>query len=327
MITKLYPPVFILFLFFISCVDNSDEKKGGSGGGGGEGGGSEPTTELLDLNEENILGSWEVYFYTKAMHAPALDLNVKYRYTDDDGFSVTFEEGGVFYEKNVFGMTVIEGRYEFVKNEMTNKNDSIRFIFVDKKTGKETRNSAAVPYLYNNRFIYHSIYHGTTKEDNILFNVEDFKYYRNLERDPNYYPSDNPAFKKTSIDENELQGSWNLFKAEMRLDEEWLEVDKEKYGTITTFRIENGERIFDQYAPGNIFIRTGKYRIVDDVIDMYSNEKDPDTGEDFRSFQYWVRDWQTAAGGTEIMIEGFIDRNPENMLQEREKKSYHRKVN
>ena len=318
MSTKLYLLIFIPFFLITSCVDNSDEGKD-SGGGGGT-----VPQELLELNEENILGTWELYFYNKTIYAPALNLNTKYRYTDEDGFSITFKENGVFYEKNVFDMYTIEGEYEFVKNPVTNKNDSIKFHFDSNFTGKDTTTWVSIPYLYRNRFIYHSKYHGTSK--GYLFNVEDLKYYRNMERDPNYYPSDNPAFKKTLVNEDDLLGTWYLFKSEIRLDEVWSEGDTKAYGTLLIFSIENGERIFEHYAPNNQgLVRRGKYRIVDDVIHMYVVEDLGGGKTENKSFQYWVRDWKIT-GGTEIMIEGFTARYKENILQEVEERSYHRKV-
>lgn len=314
--TKLYLSISF-FIFLFGCVDNSDQIEGGGGG--------IPAVQL-ELNEENILGSWEVYFYTKRMNAPTLDISAKYRFPDTDGFSVTFEENGVYYEKNVFDMYTIKGRYEFVKNEQTLKNDSIRFYFKSKWTGEDTITSAAVPYLYDNRFVYISRYHGSIQ--GYAYNLEDMKYYRNLKKDPYYYPTDNPAFKKTLISEDDLLGTWYLFKSETRIDGDSFENGKEFYGSLTVFSKQGDKRIYELYTPGGQELsQRGEYRLVDDVIHMYTiGVKKGTTEPDTISSMYWIRDWSVTGGGTEIMTEGFEGRNKDNVLQEKEETSYHRKI-
>lgn len=319
--TKLYLILFLPLLFFVHCVDNGDEK-------GGE---SEPTQEEVPLNEQNILGQWEIYFFTKSMHAPSANLNAKYRYADEDGFSIGFEPNGVFYEKNVFDMEIIRGKYEFMRNKTTNKIDSLRFYdYKSLKTGKDTVTYASIPYLYKNRMVYLSRYYGTA--ENNLFNIEDLKYLRNMERDPHYYPKDNPAFKKSIIDEEDLLGTWFLFSSTETIDQETFDVthEKERYGTQTIFKIENGERIFELYFPDGVLSRKGKFRIVDDVIHLY-NERESDgkvtngVKEKNESFAYWVQRWYIT-GNNEIMEEGYTTRKKENVLQEFTTRTYHRKI-
>lgn len=316
--TKLYLLILFPFLTFLfSCVDNSDQIGGG-------GGGTIPDVQL-ELNEENILGTWEVYFTTKSMNAPALDINAKYRFPDEDGFSVTFEKDGVYYEKNVFDMYTIKGKYEFVKNAEGTKNDSIRFYYNSKYTGDDTISSAAIPYLYDNRFVYISRYHGSFQ--GYVYNLEDMKYYRNLEKAPNYYPEDNPAFKKKIINEDDLLGTWYLFKSETRIDGDSFEDLQEEYGSLTIFSKVGDKRIYEFYKRGKELTKRGEYRVVDDVIHMYSIVQGTDKVEpDTLSFMYWVRDWNVTGSGTEIMTEGFEGRNKDNVLQELQQTSYHRKI-
>ena len=310
--TKLYLLLFLPLVLLVSCIDNSDQK----------GGGTVPTDEQMPLNEQNILGEWEIYFYTKAMHAPTAKLEAKYRYADEDGFSIGFESNGVFYERNVFDMEVVRGKYEFVKNETNGNIERIKFYdYKSKWTGDDTTSYATIPYLYKNRMVYQSRYHGTASNHN--FNIEDLKYLRNLERDPHYYPKDNPAFKKSLIIEKELLGTWFLFKSTVGIDQEWFDETKDRYGTLTVFKIENGDRVFEMYFPDGELSRRGKYRIVDDVVHMYNIKEG--TENETESFAYWVQSW-TTTGTTEIMIEGYTTRKKENVLQEYSSMTYHRKV-
>lgn len=312
--TKLYILLILSLLFLASCIDNSDQT----------GGGPKPTDEQVPLNEENILGQWEIYFYTKSMHAPTAKLDAKYRYADEDGFSIGFEPNGIFYEKNVFGMEVVRGKYEFVKDKTTEKIEQIFFYdYKSKWTGDDTTSYATIPYLYKNRMVYRSLYHGTASNHN--FNIEDLKYLRNLERDPHYYPKDNPVFNKSLVNEDELLGTWFLFKSSEGIDQEWFDKTEDIYGTLTVFKIENGERIFESYFPDGPMSRRGKFRIVDDVIHMYNTTTDADGKEKNESFAYWVQSW-TTSGATEIMKEGHTTRKKENVLQEYSTMTYHRKV-
>lgn len=318
--TKLYL-FLILFLFsVVSCVDNSDEPSTPP----------PPPEEKLKLTEENLLGKWEIYYYFKYINSTSANISDDYRYPDEDGFSITFEKGGTFYEQNVFDVVVRKGTYEIEEEK-----EQVKFYFKSKKTGIDTTTIVNFPYIYDNRFVYQAAY--PKEREGHIFNIKDLKYCRNVEKAPDYYPSENPAFnKKDAIDESELLGTWILIQKRIRIDGKWLEeteADRLYYGTESVFEIKNGKRIFKQYHPnGKTRSEKGEYRIVDDVIHMYNVDtlivdKEKNTIKlDTVSFMYWVQDWTNkGTDEVEIIIEGFKERRDDSPQYAREEIAYHRK--
>lgn len=318
--TKLYL-FLILFLFsVVSCVDNSDEPSTPP----------PPPEEKLKLTEENLLGTWEIYYFFKNINSASANISDNYRYTDFDGFTTTFEKGGTFYEKNVFDIVVRKGTYEIDEEK-----EQVNFYFKSKNTGIDTTTTVNFPYIYNNRFVYQEIY--PIEREGHTFNVKDLKYCRNVERAPNYYPSENPAFdKKEIIDESELLGTWVLILKKTIVNGiplEETEADRLYYGTESVFEIKNGKRVFKQYHPNNkTGSENGEYRIVDDVVHMYNVDTIiVDTIKnivrlDTVSFMYWIQDWTNkGTDGAEIIIEGFRERRDDSPQYAREEKAYHRK--
>lgn len=301
-VTKL---IFLLTLTILaSCVKNNDEVK------------TKPSPEKVELTFKNIAGSWEIYFYTKSVVDAKTNVKSQYRFTEEDGYSVTFLEDGTYYENNVFGHRNISGKYligDFDADDKDKiweigplpgkKKNGVFMTYKTLKTKVDTTMRAEIPELYSDHFAYRDRYWGTTKDGKTTFLVEDIKYLRNLKKAPNYMP-EGKEFYKNNIDIQQLLGRWEFYNQFVIINgvrHEATDSVKAQFNRLyTVFKIENGLNIFEEYIikqnketlkDETVLNRNGEFKVIDDVVHMYNIYTDPNTKEKVvESFKLWIKE-------------------------------------
>ncbi len=339
MITK-YTTRLLLFitalLILTSCINNEDNPY------------TPPTPpEEVVLSNTTLAGKWEVYFFLKNLIPTNTNEPTLYRFTENDGFSVTFNEDGTYYEQNVFGHKTQSGEYRIgnYKNDDTTdiwvngptgtgKRDGIFLKFIGKSgkdgTGEDVKRypKLNVPTMFETNFTYSFKYNGTA--DNIKYNIEDSRFYRNVAKAPNFLPNE-PLFKKNNININELLGRWEFYKYEYLVNNSIKDTPtniQEKIGLMVVFRLEGNNRIFEEYLADGTPNRKGSFDIIDDVVNMFNTYTDPKTGKEvIENFKFWIKNpIYTNGNGQRIFEEYDRFRNVHNTLLNIEETGFYRRI-
>lgn len=348
--TKLYFLVFtLLSVGLFSCVNNEDEPDKGGGGGNGR--------DAVELNKTNLAGKWEIYYFYKEVQSTSGNANINstYRFPENDGFTVTFKTDGSYFEQNVFGDITMEGTYTIGKREAGDSRDNMLYLNYLDSLGKPAVAEKFIPLIYDETFTDFLPYHGTVENLNINFNVLDIRYYRNLERAPNYVDE---SLKKNvvKLTKEDLVGLWEFNKFEKGINGNlhWVEkggrpsssvVAKEAEEMGQQYLFEIGQKdslIYYEFLANESSVaeRRGHALIVDDVLhfywkgDMEIVRKDKD-GNEFieivedtvQTYMWWIKDKsKVSSSGNTVMISYDKYRDIQNILNEIEEKSYYEKI-
>lgn len=337
MITKYTTKLLLLIAsmaIFSSCINNEDNPT------------PPPVVDPVDLTTDVLVGKWEVYFYLKKLIPTATNKVSLYRFTENDGFSVTFNEDGSYFEQNVFGHKTQSGEYrigDYNADDTTSiwtsgpkangKKDAIFLRFIGKSgkngTGEDVlrRPKLEVPTMFKTNFNYRFRYNGIA--DNQHYNIEDTRYYRNVEKAPNFLP-DEPMYKKNNIDIKQLLGRWQFYKFEYMVDSSIKDTPTDtsaKFGMETVFKMEGNQQIFEEYLSNGKLNRKGPFDIIDDVVNMFYTYKDPKTGEQIvENFKLWIKKPIYSENGERIFEDYDRFRNVHNTLQNIEETGFHRRI-
>lgn len=338
MITK-YTTKLLLFIttlvIFASCVNNNDNPA------------PPPPVDPEELTKDVLVGKWEVYFFLKKLIPTNTNKPTLYRFTENDGFSVTFNQDGTYYEQNVFGHKTQIGEYrigDYNADDTTSiwtdgakvngKKDAIYLRFMG-STGKngtgdkvERRPRLEVPTMFSTNFTYRFRYNGVA--DNTKYNIEDARFYRNVEKAPNFLP-DEALFKKNNININELLGRWEFYKFQYMIDSSIKDtpLDKQKQiGLKVVFKLDGNKQVFEEYLADGTSNRKGRFDIIDDVVNMFNTYTDPKTGEEvIENFKFWIKKpIYTNGNGERIFEEYDRFRNVHNTLRDIEETGFYRRI-
>lgn len=320
-----------LFLIQPSCVSNDDPPP------------APPTPpvnrETVELNVENIKGTWEVYYFTKQTIAESLNLDATYRNTEYDGFTITFEDNGKYQERNVFGDLVVEGTYTFGKKDpkVEGENDLIYLNYID-TAGVKQINDIYIPNLFEETFAWYDTYHGDAQ--GVQFKVQDIRFYRHTERAPDYKPVDKTMEKNELSEDDLMNGRWELYKYEKRVDAQWLAVPdsiKKKYGEQYLFRYEKDSLRYYAFGANNHtqYALTGLALVVDDVIHMrwsgWVDKKDEEGNvkKEFqiRAFKWWVLEKIKTSSNVDALRDFDRYRDVKDVLKDVEESAYYKRIN
>ena len=302
MITKTVIKLFFLLIIsniLVSCVNNDDEENIG------------PIREKLDLTPEVLAGTWEVYFFTKDIIPLATNISTKYRYTEVDGFTVTFLKDGTYYENNIFGHRNLEGTYKIAhysedtavvmkgagpKNDPNLKNNAVFMSYKSPKTKNDTLSKAEIPAMFETDFTFRDRYEGDAQGHK--YRVEDLRHYRNTAKAPNYIPNER-EFHKNVLELNDVLGRWRFDNYYKKVDQHYFEAPdhiRVHFGDHYVFKMVGGKQVFEEYLKSNttVPLKTGDFKIIDDVINVYTEwkytDKEGNVKDSIESYKFWIKD-------------------------------------
>lgn len=343
-ITKLYSIFILSFVFlFASCVNNGDEPPK-----------PEPPRESIPLEKKNLVGTWEVYYFTKRIIDDKTGRDTSYRYPEKDGFTVTFKDDGTYEEKNVFGGAVkyASGTYSLGKSDPSLKyNDQIILVHPDTTGTKMVTDYAYVPSLYEDSFAYLLSYNGTTDNGKEKFWISDIYYFRN-KKYPDFVAE---GIKKSMLKESDLTNTfWELYQYNLWIDADHYYAKLNDDGTIFYdnenvkeaaagmgqryyFQVENGSLVFYEFLKDKMdkANKKGDVIINDDIVNMrwqgWKEVKDEEgkvTGKEWaeESYAWWIKDPIKTSEGLRRIEDYNKYRDIKNVLQVKEEIAHYREV-
>lgn len=300
-ITKLF--LFTAILATLgSCVNNKDQVT------------VKPDENIVELTPKSLSGKWEIYFWNKTIIPTSTNIPTKYRFTEEDGFSITFLENGTYHENNVFGMKTIDGKY-LIGNykdddreaiwdkgpQANKKKDGLFLRYYDEKLKRDSLRKAEIPQMYETHFAFRHRYGGVEKNNpKNGYRVEDIKYYRNVQKAPNYMPT-SPEFHKNMINMNDLLGRWQFYNYKKIVNGEPVidqDAEDRRNKDFIVYRLENGKQIYEEHAylidketqkEVLKLVRKGEFKIIDDVVNMMTNSNGTNTIKT-ESFKHWIKE-------------------------------------
>ena len=266
--------------------------------------GIEEPKPIENPKEDDLLGTWEVYYSAKQVSSGNTKLPV-FRRPDYDGFINKFYKGEngdyVFENLNLVNQTVDKGTYKIDGQSI--------IMDVTKHNGKDTvfQSVETIGLFLENKETLNVF-----KNFNIdIWNVKDNRSMRNLERAPTVHP----GIDKIDVEAkySQLVGTWETYDYIFLIDGNYTS-EAEKYtqqqldslkGNTFTFGYDSqGKKVVSLKLKwwdddGNMFWDDTKYtnlevKIVDDIIYYIApNEYDEDTNTyGPQAFWLWVTDWR-----------------------------------
>lgn len=297
----------ILLLLASSCVktDKDPIDRGGE--------------EVVAFTHANMAGKWEVFYNLKLVKTgPTVEeaLGTEYRYTDQEGASIEFYDGGKvdgnsnigrFIERNAFDKITQEGKYELTVKSGAMLTDSITYHFKSPTTGKDTITGFHIPGLYDKYWVrYNEYWQAKNKSGNIKYFVADSHYYRNIDKDANFQLD---AKSKNLLNEANLIGDWQLSNFGLSVNGNWnynVAEQVAQYGQ--TIRLnEDGtylEYTKEGYNSNPKISLEGicKYKIVDDVIQFVRETKNALGKDTIISSKLWIKDPMRTTASKQIQF-------------------------
>lgn len=251
--------------------------------------------------EDDLLGTWEVYYSAKQVSSGNTTLPV-FRRPDYDGFINKFYKGTdgsyIFENLNLIDQIVDKGTYKVENNSiimdvtMHNGKDTVFQNIEDIGLFLESKETLSVAKSF--------ILNG--------YNVKDNRSMRNLERAPKVHPN----IEKIDVDArfSEMIGTWEVYdylllnNGKYEEKHSQLELDTIKGNTFTFAYDSQGKKVVSLKLKGwdddgEIFWDETSYKdmevkIVDDIIYYIApNEYDKKTGKwGPMAFWLWITEWQ-----------------------------------
>ncbi|MDR2950426.1 MAG: hypothetical protein LBV71_14635 [Prevotella sp.] len=297
----------LTLLGFSSCNSDSPDEK------------EIPPKPIENPKEDDLLGTWEVYYSAKQVSSGGTNLPV-FRRPDYDGFINKFYKGSdgsyIFENLNLVDQVIDKGTYKIDGQSI--------IMDVTMHNGRDTayQNIETIGVFLEKKETI-SVFKFFTIDK---WNVKDNRAMRNLERAPKVHPD----IEKIDMDTrfNEMLGTWEIYdylllnNGKYEEKHSQLELDTLKGNSFTfTIDTQGKKRVSLKLKgwddDGNMFWDETSYRnlevkIVDDVIYYIApneyNEKTEKWGP--QAFWLWITEWQDRKdpdnGQT---IDSFIDLN------------------
>lgn len=293
--TKLILLSLTLFLTVTSCV----KKTNGIIEDGPE--------TAIGLTHDNLAGKWEIFYNNKLVKVGKTSteaIGTDYRYTDLEGFSVEFYDGGRvdgdknkgrFKDRNVFDMVTQEGTYELILKpvNVTQGSDSIRYHFKSKATGNDSITTFAIPGVFENHLArYQEYWQALDKTATVKYYIADTYFYRNVDKDENYQLK---GKNKNLLDKEQLIGDWQFSSYGESLNGKWNYNVKEQTGQYGEVLRLNADGTYVNFTKADYNqnpkndSKKGYYRVIDDLIQLYRIAETAN-GKDTLSSKLWIKD-------------------------------------
>ena len=265
--------IFALILVFSSCANNSDEPDSVN----------PPTSDLVDLKVENLIGDWEVYYATQEVFKYGNSGGIAHPDPTIKGFMVSFVNGTDYYETNAIGVKTVEGTYAIIGK------DTIALTFKKKDRYGVLTNIDTTAYRHIIRdpltgtFVQSDRYMLQAANDE-RYSVEDITKFRNINNTPSTYPNQPDLILKIS----DLYGTWVQTKAQTQRGE--YVIDSVKYhGTKMIFNLDSTFETYLPPASGGSLSEAGKFYLIDDVVHLTYKYYDQNTqAERDTSSTFWI---------------------------------------
>ena len=248
--------LILIPLLFANCSKNSgDEGKPNTG---------------IPITPENILGTWEIYHFTKRVRAAGTLSNDKEessgtarRHADYDGYRITFDsDGKTYFETNPLKHTTITGEYTVDASA-----SSVTLRYKSPYTGQDSTTIMRITRMAGNESLYTRIMEYPLVIGDLNFEVEDIQYLRNIDKAPDAHPN----VEKVSLSRDNMAGSWKV-KTYKKTVNGNIEANAGDTIVNSIYAFDNNYK-YKAFDPDGELLQEGPYVITDDVIHMY-NDKD-----------------------------------------------------
>lgn len=316
MIKKLTYALFFLFTIGLSSCNSGSEDP------------EKPTEpEVIDpssVAEDDLLGTWEVYYSVKKVTQLLSDGTRKdfpsFRNPEYDGFINKFEKSSdgtyTFENQNVLNAIIDKGTYKMIKDTIV--------MNVTMHDGRDTSfvSKDIISQLYTDKSsltVYKFFNSGSS------FVVKDARSMRK------YGTDIHPGVEKVDVtgNINKLLGSWEVYDYAMILNGTYLRNYSTVYldtikGNVYTLEYNSNNDLrcnlkYKEYdkVTGNEFWNNinCSTSVVDDIIYAFYEVEDENGKREKKSFFLWVTDWSN-----DIFVsfnEYRTDKNPENIYTEK----------
>lgn len=283
----------LISLIQVSCTSNDN----------GEDDEPTPIDVVVPVNQANLVGSWQLYYFTKQVNS-----GLTLRYLLEDGYGITlFAEGSDgksrFKETDARDIVTNQGTYTVIGS------DSIKFEFKSLYSGEDTTSTVSVARLSDKRLTTYDKYTMLSKDKSVKYNVFDVRVFRNMKTMPNDYP----GVDKEPIVLEKLFGKWEVYSYRFFVNGQApaniAEIQAKNIGVVYYFYKDgNGKSKFKLYDNTQILRDQGDLAVIDDVIHLYFNANDNNGVEKEYHLAIKAQDWgERTESGTGAKIEAFTD--------------------
>lgn len=257
---KLYILLLLIPLTFAGCVNNNDDPLPGP---------ESPEGEVVKtLTIENLIGTWQQYYYTKAVNN-----GTPFRYIEFDGNTITFNANSTFSMSDIRGVVGRTGAFNI------SRSDSIVFT-----SEPDSITANMVPFISNFRFTTIDAYVGVLTGAPYLYNIVDTKLWRNIAT----MPTGHPGLTKEEVTVERLQGQWVIYSFRAYINSQIAGDNSEREAqSLGISFLFNSDKTYIEYAQNGNIATQGTYVIVDDVVHMFNKA----IGGEQETYSVWITDW------------------------------------